>query len=145
MADELTICAVAYKSRTVLESNWTLTATLNPHTQFRWLVVENSPEGSSQRIEASGDQWTLIPGGNYASPLASYASYNHAYGLHRMRAGSNAVRAGDGSGLYDRAEGLDTSSSRLYAAEALGIFRCALPPFALSQVSLFSQRDLSVR
>lgn len=63
MSHEITLCSVSFHSADFLRLNERLAKALNPGVSVRWIVAENSPAGSAQRL-GSNDQslFTLVDG-----------------------------------------------------------------------------------
>lgn len=78
---KLTICTVSFCHKRHLELNWNLTEMLNSINQYRWIVVENTPNGE-QMILGREDGNVLVlkgaPGENVNNP-----NEHHAAGLHK--------------------------------------------------------------
>lgn len=62
MTKLITFCSVSYNSRLWLEESWALTHALNPGTRVRWLVAENSPADSIQRLPGNNGHFQVFPG-----------------------------------------------------------------------------------
>jgi hypothetical protein len=80
--DELTICSVSYRSRRWLELNRELTRRLNPGARLRWVVAENSPADSPERLPLHDDgELEVIEGAPVPQVAYGAASYHHGAGL----------------------------------------------------------------
>lgn len=60
--DDLTICTVSFNSATYLRQNRALTQHLNAMARVRWIVAENSPAMSPERLSASEPGFQVIQG-----------------------------------------------------------------------------------
>lgn len=81
--NELTICTVSFKHKNLIEANIDFVDKMNPRMNIFWIVVENTPEGTSEKLTI-GDRKNLkvIQGiANNFQGVAS-ASYHHASGLN---------------------------------------------------------------
>jgi hypothetical protein len=75
---ELTLCSVSYKSARFLRLNEQLVRRLNPDTDIRWIVAENSPADANDRLgEADRSSFTLIEGAG----SGHIATYHHTLAL----------------------------------------------------------------
>ena len=85
---ELTICSVSFNSKSCLELSWALTARLNPGAACSWIVVENSPETSSERLSLTDERFTMVEGAAVPNVpiLGMRGSYHHAAGLRKALA-----------------------------------------------------------
>lgn len=81
MRDELTVCTVSYGSRRVLALNRALASALNPEAVLHWVVAENSPPDSPERL-APGDGWKVIEGAAPDALRARPRSYQHGAALN---------------------------------------------------------------
>jgi hypothetical protein len=80
---ELTICTVSFGHRSLIEANINLVKKLNPKTLVRWVIVENSPEGTSGRFSVGDfNDGTVIQGIKNEFSGVAPASYHHASGLN---------------------------------------------------------------
>lgn len=61
-AIDLSICTTSYKSATFLRINREQVADLNPGVQVQWIVAENSPPDSSERLPENEKGMNVIPG-----------------------------------------------------------------------------------
>ena len=80
---DLTICSVSFHSRKYLELNWELTKYLNPFTELTWVIIENTPPESDDRVEARSNEFLVL--GGYASDPSKKrpASYHHGVALNK--------------------------------------------------------------
>lgn len=82
-SEELTICSVSFESRPFLESNLLLTRALNPGLDISWLVAENSPNGSANRLEGNPG-FRVIDGVERPHDVLAPASCHHAFALNKL-------------------------------------------------------------
>ena len=79
----LTICSVSYSNSEFFELNSELISRLNANTSFNWVVVENSPNNTGNRLDSSDARFQIVEGvtkeeANHWAP----ASLHHAQGLN---------------------------------------------------------------
>jgi hypothetical protein len=81
----LTICSVSFRSASYLKLNRSLTAALNPQATWKWVVVENTPEHSGDKIEGR-DGFIVLDGipQTFAGPASG--SYHHGTALNKTLA-----------------------------------------------------------
>jgi hypothetical protein len=79
---ELTIMTVSYDSANWLRLNRRLVESKNPNIHYRWLVVENSPENSTQALAPDEEGFDVIPGPKQQLRPIGAASYHHGDGLN---------------------------------------------------------------
>lgn len=86
LEDGLTICSVAHESRRHLELNWELASRLNPGARWRWIVIENTPRGSIERLDGQDERYTLLEGvaADEGIPSWGRGSYQHAAALNKV-------------------------------------------------------------
>lgn len=80
----LTICSVSFNSGPWLELNRRLTIALNPNEAFTWLVAENSPTSSSQRVLPDITGFQVIPGAAFEQRVYGSGSYHHGRGMNTL-------------------------------------------------------------
>ena len=79
----LTICSVSFHSKFFLNMNWELTRQLNGKGEWVWVVVENSPEGSGERLDVRDERFHVVDGFRSAHAGPGHGSYHHARGLNK--------------------------------------------------------------
>ena len=79
---DLTICTVSFGSRALLDLNRDLTLRLNGLTHIRWVVAENSPGRSAQRLSENDTRFTVIPGAGFEQRPHESGSYHHGNGMN---------------------------------------------------------------
>jgi len=79
---DLTICTVSYDSANWLGLNACFVRAMNKHTDYRWIIVENSDIDSLKRIKIGTNGFRVLPGliRNRQDHVA--ASYHHGEGLN---------------------------------------------------------------
>lgn len=86
--NRLTLCTVSYESRSCLDLNWSLTASLNDLEHVKWLVVENSDPSSGDRVAFDDERFTVIDGFRLDQvPLCEpeiRVCYHHALALNKL-------------------------------------------------------------
>jgi hypothetical protein len=81
MNQELTICSVAYQSKSCMDLNWELTRALNSGAPFTWIVVENTNSKSAERMPLDDERFQMIDGIYENDPPDG--SYHHGFGLNK--------------------------------------------------------------
>ena len=59
---DLTICSVSYSNSEFFELNSELISRLNANTSFNWVVVENSPNNTGNRLDSSDARFQIVEG-----------------------------------------------------------------------------------
>lgn len=80
----LTICSVSYESKGWLDLGWTLATQLNPAHRLRWLVAENSPASSEEKLLGSDERFEVTPGARSPVVPVAPASYHHGASLNLL-------------------------------------------------------------
>lgn len=82
----LTICSVSFRSAPYLRLNRQLTVALNPWAAWKWIVVENTPEGAEGRLGPE-EGFAVLEGlpQTFAGPASG--SYHHGTALNLALAG----------------------------------------------------------
>ncbi len=80
----LTIGSVYYSKENLnlLKLNFYLTKKLNPTSDFCWLIVDNSPEGSQYKIKEEATNIKVIKGVKKINKLHAPGSYHHAAAIN---------------------------------------------------------------
>jgi hypothetical protein len=73
---------VAYDSADWLKLNARLVRKLNPNTSYSWIVVENSKQDSSKRLNPDNRDFDIIQGADCEQVPYAAASYHHGTGLN---------------------------------------------------------------
>jgi hypothetical protein len=81
---ELTLVSVAYRSRSSLGLNWSLTARLNPASAFTWWVVENTDDPAEEKLAPDDGRFRLLPGLPATRTGRTRGSYQHAASLNHV-------------------------------------------------------------
>lgn len=81
--DKLTICTVSFHSKEYIDLNWRLTKFLNPNTSFFWHIVENSPPGANNYMEAYPPELLVFQGYEFNPTKKRPMSYHHGTGLNK--------------------------------------------------------------
>lgn len=81
-ADQLTICAVSYRSASMLDLNISLTRKLNPTSRFHWLIVDNNNDFQDRGLTDQGEV-RLLQGDPCENKGALRGSYHHAQALNK--------------------------------------------------------------
>ncbi len=76
---DLTVCTVCYNSASEIIHNVELAERLNPEDSLRWIVTENSPQESTERLTAVSGNVTLLP----SIPRTHTPHFHHTIGLTR--------------------------------------------------------------
>lgn len=80
---ELTLCTVSFESRRWLALNRELTRRSNPSARFDWVVAENTPADSAERLPADAAGFRVIEGPRFEAMEYGAASYHHGAGMNR--------------------------------------------------------------
>ena len=80
---DITICTVSFQSRRWLDPNWDLTLHLNGLSQVKWIVAENSPANSDQRLRADDARFKVIAGAEFEPRLHAAGSFHHGNGMNK--------------------------------------------------------------
>jgi hypothetical protein len=81
---ELTIVSVNYKDRRLLDWNYTLTSGLNKTGGLHWLVLDNAPVNTDERMDPDDKRFTVVDGVQFI-PKNHFGigSYHHAAALNK--------------------------------------------------------------
>jgi len=80
---ELTICSVSFHSKSYLRLNRDLVRHLNPNQELKWLVIENTPAASDERIENHSSHFFVSDGCEFDPSKLRPASYHHGVALNK--------------------------------------------------------------
>ena len=83
LKQNLTICSVSFRSKRYLELNWELVKNLNPNQQLTWIVIENTPPESSDRLNIHSTHFLVSEGYGLDTSQLWPASYHHGIALNR--------------------------------------------------------------
>ncbi len=78
---DLTVCSVSFNSGPWLDLNIQLAGALNPSCNIEWIVAENSPENSTEKLQPKVRNVSLLGGAPPVNRPYAEASYHHAAGL----------------------------------------------------------------
>ena len=74
---------MSFHSRAYLELNWKLAQHLNPSRRLTWLVIENTPGGSDDRVEARSGDFHVSDGYELDPGVWRPASFHHGIALNK--------------------------------------------------------------
>jgi len=84
MLETLTIGTVAFDSARHLSLNLRLTKFLNPKSEYSWIILDNSPEGSSLCIKKENPDYFYLPRVETDFKGKGFESYQHGSGLNEI-------------------------------------------------------------
>ncbi len=82
--NDLTICTVSFHSKSWLDLNWDLTLRLNDPSQVNWIVAENSPVHSPQRLSCHDARFEVVEGAGFEPMRHAEGSYHHGMGMNKL-------------------------------------------------------------
>lgn len=82
---DLTIVTVSFRTARILQKNLALARTLNPHSRFWWIVVENSGDAEEREELEAAEGFVLVSGPTLTPEermSVHYGSFHHAKALN---------------------------------------------------------------